>query len=452
MDGSEQSGCPAGRPLSEPCTGLDTGGGGRIGGNVNASGAGAAIFGGRFKKLEVVNIFVGWSLERQPRPDSRAIGMMAGLLLLLIWAGAHTESLIQFSAKERAIETTAEHNKVLAAAHARIVLNLLKDYAERLQRMSGDPALQAILLRYVRAEKVTFPSEALAKYARDLNVDVLFFENTDGFLRGRSKEPSDPRIIERSYTFRDYFKCARERHLIGSHTACLSRVYAGDPRGNGYELKYSLSIPVYDVNGIWIGILGAQRNIALNTVDIITATRVTRDQRVSLLGPTDTLPAHLMHRRNGGCVRLQPPGAIPKSGVEEYQSARSDLVVLHQKGLATNQLCRLSRLNSELQSEFIRDLDPDRQFEHRNVEPARHDNYVDPATGTLGIASSAPVGSTGYGIVVYTPKELIYQEEDYLTRGLKTLKYIFGVAVLWVLAVVLRMLVAALRQRDAKDG
>lgn len=321
------------------------------------------------------------------------------------WAQRHTEArnalfallpafaaLTLYMAETQRAELRSavlDMNAYAASGQAAAVLYQLKEYAEVIEQAAADPAVQALTdgPRRVRPTSPKAPGSnpcqvqtaledatAAARYASKFA--TLFVLDSDGCPRARiSEEPAHENYIRTNYDWRDYFASAaadaarptRATHARAAYRSSISQL-----------LKFAVSAPLFK-DGRWVGVISGSQ-VAASTLDLPRTKRSdTSDQTTVLIGPFE-----------GERVGQHKP------------SAPSGFTFLAHPGLARGQKVMLDpALSSELREAFRTPPDA-RQFELVTALPFQRADYEDPLLGGRWLSAFAPVGATGYVVLVQT--------------------------------------------------
>lgn len=310
-------------------------------------------------------------LRRHPRRSLASASLLAVLVVGLL-AGWWL-----WRQDQRVYSDTLETNTFIAGSQAGAALAQLREYAERVAQAAQDPEVVKILVNGAIVEP------ALPLRARLGSFDNLSLLKNDGFIIAQWPRPHPvPVPYQRNYAFRDYFRGARdlaEQHLPGAY---LARAYRSESQG---QLVFAFSAPVRDERGVALGVLAATLNAksvfgAVKMQDSAGGLRVTS----ALLGP-------------------RGPDRGEKSGVPH-----SDFTFLVHPGLPDGREYRLGgAFSTELQRTFGASAPPGQQFSLAYVPPVKVREYEDIVPGFEGkwLAAFAPVGNTGFAVLVQTRRQ-----------------------------------------------
>jgi hypothetical protein len=158
------------------------------------------------------------------------------------------------------------------------------------------------------------------------------------------------------------------------------------------EIRYSLSTPVYD-GAHWVGVLAA--GVTVDTTSTLPAIRrVQTDNRVTVL----------LGRYEGGL----------KSATSEEQY----IVLAHPLLDRGTERLVPTDYGHEFFERFVQPAGDEDQFALSTREPLKIDGFIDPLQAGRWLAAFAPVGSTGYVILVQTREEAAVSPSAVLLRQL----------------------------------
>jgi hypothetical protein len=234
---------------------------------------------------------------------------------------------------------------------------------------------------------------AMARYAGKFS--TLFVMDADGCSRARiSEEPTPEEYIRNTYDWHDYFSGAladaarpeRSTHVRAAYRSSISQL-----------IKFAVSAPLFE-GGKWVGVITGSKIVA-STLDLPRTNRgATSDQMTVLIGPFE-----------GERIGAHKP------------SAPSGFTFLAHPRLARGQKVMLEpALSSELIRKFHTPAHA-RQFELATALPVQRDDYRDPLLGGDWLAAFAPVGATGYVVLVQTREAVAIRPSNSLARIAVTL-------------------------------
>ena len=321
---------------------------------------------------------VTW-IRRHPLRSALVAG--AGLLGLALVVTA-----LSFSQTERELETSAlETNAFIANSQAGALLSQLREFADRAERCAQKPSSRELLL----AGTVSEDASALASCARGFH--AVYMLASDGILLRQF--PAEISVLGRNYEFRGYFRCARELATQGIAGACLGPAYLAE---SSEKLQIAFAAPVFGARGKWLGsvVSALEVDSAIGQVKMQGSTESGR--LVALLGPR-------------GRDRLQSDPVRPSLDfIVHPQLTHGEEVALVEPSRAT------------LDRAFGLEVTPGEQFSLRWAPPLLLTDYDDPLLKQRrrSLAAFAPVGRTGYVVVVETSKDAVRRDGRALAKRL----------------------------------
>jgi hypothetical protein len=336
-----------------------------------------------------------WS-ERHPGARNAIFVLLPGFALVTLLMAAAQRSELRRS--------VLDVNAYAASGQAAAVLYQLRDYAEAIERAAADPAVQALTNGPLRAptpslgegvgqdpcrtQSALEQPTALEPYApRFATVVVL---DAEGCARARiSEEPHKPDYVRTTYHWRDYFAGASREVDRPERATYVRKAYRS---AVSQQIKFAVSSPLFAQNK-WIGVVTGSI-VAAATLDLPRTKRSETSERMTvLIGPFE-----------GENTGPHPPA----SGAPEFTL------------LAHRQLRRGSKVTIdeataiELERSFHGPSS--RQFELGTALPLQRADYVDPLLGGRWLAAFAPVGATGYLVLVQTRDSVAIRPSNGLFR------------------------------------
>jgi hypothetical protein len=297
------------------------------------------------------------------------------LVLLLLYL-----PLIPLSVLGELRSTMLQRNMSFATAQAGAVMNELRSFAERVEKMATNPNIQAL----VAHDDLYHPPAALATAGSEF--DLAFVLDATGTLRARWPDPGSYRYPGRDFRFRDYFACQKSLADAKAHGAarpkpevCISRAFH-----NVIDryMHIAFSVPLFDPQGNYTGGLVATRRVRSTFGAVQMNCSGGGDCMTALLGPRD---------RDGPNEAL--PGAI---------------CILAEPGLPEHTEMSLpAALSSTICSRFGCNRSLELQFEPRLDRPLVLERYDDPVSRAQSLAALAPVGHTALVVLVATPNSAV---------------------------------------------
>jgi eukaryotic-like serine/threonine-protein kinase len=334
-----------------------------------------------------------------------------GFVLLALFA-----ALLWFLGDRQQAElrrATLDTNAYAASGQAAAVLYQFREYADAVQSASADPAVQALthgprrvpsadadaapIDERCRSQQALEDAAPLVPYAQKFT--TLFVLDAVGCPRARlPDEPILPNYVQEQFDFRDYFAGAEP-----SRDGVLQRGYVRKAYRSSISkrIKFAVSTPLYE-NGAWVGVLTGSM-VAAATLELPRMKRRdTRDQMTVLLGPFEG----------------ERPG---ERGVALHQRDHAEYTFLAHPGLKVGQKVTFSRaLATELARAFGSRPGVS-QFELGTELPLQHEGYVDPLLGGTWLAAMAPVGGTGYVVLVQSRDSVAIRPSSVISRLAVTL-------------------------------
>jgi len=295
-------------------------------------------------------------------------------------------------------------NAYAASGQAAAVLYQLKEYADAIERAAADPAVQALTHGPRRAptapahDGVSKPCQlqtaledpaAIAPYAAKFS--TLFVLDAYGCSRARiSEEIATQDYVRTTYNWHGYFSGAladaerptRSTHVRAAYRSSISQL-----------IKFAISTPLFE-DGKWVGVITGSK-IAASTLDLPRTKRSdTSDQMTVLLGPFEG-------ERSGQQLKPTPRGEF--TFLAHPRLTRGQKVVL--ETALSSQLTRAFRSPAEAP-----------QFELVTALPLQRADYSDALLGGRWLAAFAPVGATGYVVLVQTRDAVAVRPSNGLSR------------------------------------
>lgn len=357
---------------------------------------------------------------------------LAGFLLLLLAVVSAGVGVRALAEQERGLRRgVLEMNAYAASGHAAAVMYHLRDEAAELRKHAENADVIALALSTTPYGPTRPPplepwpanynpcDEQLEVSDSDVltrvrgGFDMLNVLDTRGCGRARIGLPP-PGYEKMYFGWRDYYQGAKsfgQRSLRSVYVGKLFRSYVTA------EIRYSMSTPLFDDRAQWVGVLAA--GVTVDTTSTLPAIRrVQTDNRMTaLLGryESDRDPMQL-------------------AGSDEYVVLAHPLLERGAERLIPSEYGHVLR---------ERFGDPNvavDQFALSTSEPMQIDGYTDPLTSGRWLAAFAPVGGTGYVILVQTredaavsPSAVLLRQLAYWFVGLGSLGLvIFGAFAAWI--------------------
>lgn len=355
---------------------------------------------------------------------------LAGFLLLLLAVVSAAVGVRALGEQERGLRRgVLEMNAYAASGHAAAVLYQLRDEAAALrQRADGAQVIELAKTTSPYGPSRPLPDEpwppgfnpctdqidltdSHVLWPLHGSFDMLNVMDVRGCARARLVSPQ-PGYEKIHFGWRDYYQGAKAYGLAGVRAVYVGKLFRSYVTT---EIRYSMSTPLFDADR-WVGVLSA--GVTVETTSTLPAIRrVQTDNRMTvLLGRYE--------------------GALPIQGVD------SDEYVVLAHPLLERGAERLipSEYGHVLRERFGDPSVAVDQFALSTREPMQIDGYIDPLTTGRWLAAFAPVGGTGYVILVQTredaavsPSAVLLRQLAYWFLGLGSLGLtIFGAFAAWV--------------------
>jgi eukaryotic-like serine/threonine-protein kinase len=338
-------------------------------------------------------VLKGWR-TRHARPESwpsrtftwtRNHPLLSAVLAsVALFAVALTVSAVSLLDSEKDQERSAlETNAFIANSQAGALLAQLREFADRTERCAQRPGTRALIL----GNEVRRDGSALDVCVRGFH--AVYVANTEGQLLSQSPTPRV--VLGRNYEFRSYFRCSRELALQGKSGACLSAAYLSESNG---QLHIGFAAPVYGTHSEWIGSVVSALAVDSAIGQVKMEDGPGSRRIVALLGPRD-------RDRSSPEPRRASFDFIVHRHLNQGQE-----VPLHEPSPAA------------LDRAFGLAVTPGEQFSLRWAPPLLVPNYHDPLLEPArdSLAAFAPVGRTGYVVVVATSRDAVRRDGRALAK------------------------------------
>jgi serine/threonine-protein kinase len=318
-------------------------------------------------------------VRRNPRLFARMVWSVAALLTITL-GGAW---LWQASVRER--RAALETNAFIASGQAGAALFQLREYADRVQQAALDTSLTSLHERFSGEPQdsskgvMLNPPDSLKTLSRDF--DSAFVLTTEGKVIAQWPLPPIS-IWHRGYGFRDYFRGAKALGQRGSQAPYVARAFRSERDG---ELKFGVSTPLFE-HGRWVGVLAA----------IVAA-----DSAFGQVRMQDSA-------ESGRIAALLGPRDLEREDPESLRAVKRFVFLIHDK-LRHGQEVAAPKL-AAVSAAFHEASPAGQQFSLRYASPRLVTDYRDPLLGFEGHwhAAFAPVGGTGYVVVVQTKQDSFF--------------------------------------------
>jgi eukaryotic-like serine/threonine-protein kinase len=356
-----------------------------------------------------------WRWVRRHRVRVGALLWGISLLTALVFRVRATQR-----AEQESLTRQEQANASMASVQAVAFRFQLLEYQHRIARLAQLAEVVAI----AASPGVENPSQFLIERGRGFG--TLYVMGTDGMQRARTTRMSDE-YMQRSFSFRDYFRGARQlalRECASGFTqapaerersAYLARAHVSESDG---QFEFAVAAPVCDAQG-WVGLIGG----TISSNKVFGAVRLADGQPgriAALLGPRDMERRDIGRALPDGFTFIVHPGLTPG---REYQLQRPDPAWI-----------RAAFGNPAPTSDL------------RYVEPLLVSDYVDPVpnpdfSGPWS-AALAPVDSSGFVVVVQSPRPRVPSLAVLCAQAAAELMAPFGVGLALLLALRVRQRVA----------
>jgi serine/threonine-protein kinase len=330
--------------------------------------------------------WVRWGQRRPLRAALAAGAALFGVVLVLTLM-----SLVQTEREEqqRALET----NAFIANSQAGALLFQLREFSDRAERCAQRPIIRALLLEGA----VNEGTSALEPCARGFTAVRLAAR--DGRLLAHWPRPTASQL-GKNYAFRGYFQGARElAERAGAGAGAGAGAYLGPAyraESNG-QMRFAFAAPVFGSQGEWLGSV-----VAAQAVDSVIGQVRMQDSSesgriVALLGPRDR-----------------------DRGTPDPGKARDFDFIIHPRLDPGREVALHDPSRAALERAFGLTAIAGEQFSLRWAPPLLLANYRDPLQDATrsSLAAFAPVGHTGYVVVVQTSEAAVRRDSRAFARKL----------------------------------
>ncbi|HEY0465505.1 MAG TPA: protein kinase [Polyangiaceae bacterium] len=311
--------------------------------------------------------------------------LIAGATLLGLTMVVTALSLLQ---AEREQELSAlQTNAFIANGQAAALLYQLRDFADRAERCGKRPGVRKLLLTGV----INQDSSALESCARGFQ--AVYVAAPDGRLLAQWPTPTAP-ILGKNYAFRGYFRGASELAARALSDAYLGPAYLAESSGS---LQFAFAVPVLGSDAEWLGSVIAGLSVDSTIGQISMQDSPQSGRIVALLGPRDK----------------------DRSTPESHPVKDFDFIV-HPKLGRGREVALHDPSRASLDRAFGLAVTAGEQFSLRWTPPVLLPDYHDPLFDAASsfLAAFAPVGRTGYVVVVQTSKDAVRRDGRSLAKKL----------------------------------
>jgi eukaryotic-like serine/threonine-protein kinase len=309
---------------------------------------------------------------RRRHPTASRLTVVSALLAISLLSFELWTRQAEASREERRQKHAASLTQFSASAQAGALLFQLSQYAERVRAAAKDPELVALARE---PGNVSPRHPALLRHLGPF--DSLLVLDTAGRPHAHSRDASKA-YFGRSFAFREYFQAARALSESCPHAVHLAPAFRSEEDN---QIKFPLAAPLVDAAGQWVGVLMAG-TIAAPGLGEVELQDPDGEQLTILLGP--------------------------RGAERDNQEARADFTFLVHPELPSSREYQLAEPERALlERHFAFAPDPCHQFELVRRTPLILTSYTDPLPGFAGtwLAAVAPVGRTGYFVVVQSRPE-----------------------------------------------
>jgi serine/threonine-protein kinase len=349
----------------------------------------------------------------------------AGLLATLLWAllvAAGGAVRITRELKEELSNEALRANVYAAPLVAAAVLRELEQYGKSVSAVAAQPGLASALQAHDEVALESFCKKNLTYYDQARGspsdssagspFDRCFILDANGFTRALwpIPKPPDRNFLHVEYAWRDYFKGALHQARKETPAAYISRALVSESND---RFTFALSVPVYGADGTLHGVVVA-------TVASDSTLGSLRLNKSGASNRTTTLVALMDRSRQ----EKNKPLATDLYAVMVHDDLKRGTPHFLEKNLARQLEQALSRpipVGSE---------QPQRSsFEGRVLK-----GYRDPVSGEPGLAAFAPVGDTGFVVIVQTQEQAVLAVNARLATSIAwwSVPLALGIGLVWL--------------------
>jgi eukaryotic-like serine/threonine-protein kinase len=308
------------------------------------------------------------------RHPATSRGLLAAAALALVTAAA---SLALWRVRAAEDARVLDTNAFIASGQAGAMLFQLRTYADRVERAARHPAVRSVI---AGGKVLRPPPPDLGPLAAGF--DSMFVGTNHGRILAHWPW-TKPEVFERSYAFRDYFRGMRQLAEAGKPGAYIARAYQSE---SGSRLEFAVSAAVVDDDGAQLGFIAGTFQAKAAFGDVRIEETVSGSGRIitALLGP------------RGNDREAGPDAPDP-----------SDLTFVVHPGLPPGAEFTLGAPGpARLRAAFGPAALPGEQLVLQYAPSLKVAGFHDPVPGFGGrwLAAFAPVGRTGFVVLVATPK------------------------------------------------
>jgi hypothetical protein len=315
------------------------------------------------------------------RRQARWLAGVAGVgLILLLAVIAVTAIWVAHDQEQELQRDVLATNAYAAHALAGGVAFRLREEVDTTVAIAADPAVAQALH--------TFDVAALDQWRMTTGFDTVALYDRSGIARVQASPVTfRNRNLGKDYSWRDYFRGARRLGEAGLRAGYISRALLSETED---IWVFGIAAPVYD-EGVWAGVL-------LITVGTDPALKRKRLDRTSDAGPMAVIVA-------------------PRDRSRASTEGEGDYVVILHDGLTHG-------AGIAMDSPRLRELRATRTEPNQRLwidpDPITDDAHRDPVPGFEGrwLAGFAPVGDTGFVVIVQTRHDAALKSNTRLSRRL----------------------------------
>ncbi len=316
-------------------------------------------------------------------------------------------------------QSVLDMNAYAASGQAAAVLYQLREYADIIERAAEDPAVRALTRGPRRVQVPDSASEPcsvqtaledpapLEPYRSSYSTMIVLDDR--GCARARvSEEPPTVEYVRQRFDVRDYFAGARADAMTRERTTYVRKAYRSSV---SQLIRFAVSTSLFEGDE-WAGVVSGSITAA-STLELPRMQRSRSDPRLTvLLGPFEG------ERQLTLGSKLSVPA---EDSAPEFTYLAHPRLDHGQKVTLDPALAR--ELDQSFGKSTLRGTDagsearhPAPQFVLGTALPLRKADYVDPLLGDSWLAAFAPVGATGYVVLVQTPEDVATRPSNTLTR------------------------------------
>lgn len=363
------------------------------------------------------------------------------MALALVIATVVSLSVASAQENDRRAEVLRD-NEYAARWVAGTVLYKLREYHDAAVEAAGGLGPE-LIARLRDTDLEIQEGDALERYCKDVHIRYApagngtppfaswFILDKNGKARARWPAPPGSDFLARDYEWRDYFKGALQRTETGSRRAYVSRAITSEA---SQTQRFAISAPIYDEKNEWVGVLVAMTDTGatLGTLQLgdikddrhIAAIVASRDNNRESKGkPLPTEYIILVHNSlPRGTAKVLGDSTPVRKAVERAKQSNPD----HDDD-------QLKLLGLEAVSS-----------EEGYCDPVLDDcSHVEAHAGRW-LAGFAPVGNTGFVVIVQTPRDDAARPNETLAR-----RFVFWGGPPFALGTTLLALAAGIARRRA---